>query len=190
MKLKAVSNHCYFGFAKSYAKCWWRRKPCTVKWWRTVDQNPINVMIDTGWKTMETQEEKFDCDSFRDYYARRESGHSISENENMRSSEHVETCISCSAFAKQHETIIETMASLPQFDVSEKLTQSILQSVYLSQPKKADLLLPIGAAAGVVFFALLPFDSIQGWLSWGVGLIGLCGLQVLLKSAERTESIS
>jgi hypothetical protein len=140
---------------------------------------------------MERQEEKFDCNSFRDLYARKELGGTISDADSARGSEHVSTCVACSSYAKQHEMIIHTMSSLPQFDVSEKLTQSILQAVQVEgQSRTTDLLLPIGSAAALVFFALVPFDSIQGWLSWGMGLIGLCGLQVLLKSAERSESAS
>lgn len=139
---------------------------------------------------MEAQNKEFNCSSYRDYYTRRESGAVIGEHENTEGKKHIENCVSCNAFAKQHETIIESMSSFPQFDVSEKLTQNILQAIQATPAKTGDLLLPIGMAAAVVFFALLPFDSLQGWLSWGMGLVGLCGLQALLKSAERTESLS
>lgn len=138
---------------------------------------------------MTSAEDNFNCNDYREYYAQRESGELTGENASLRASEHVEKCSDCSAYLKQHEMLLQASANLPLFDVSEKLTQNILLSIE-TQQRKFDLLLPIGVATALIFFVLLPIDSLQGWLAWGLGLIGLAGLQQLLKSSDLSEMVS
>ncbi len=84
-------------------------------------------------------------------------------------------------------------AVMPKFDVSEALTQRILNSVETEKTKVLSLerlpAAPLGIIAAIAVIMLLPAEGLQGALAWSVGVVGLVLLQVLLKSASATESV-
>jgi hypothetical protein len=88
--------------------------------------------------------------------------------------------------------IANAVSSMPQFDVPEQLTQSIMAAV-ATQPARslgANLALPIAVIGGALACTVLPFDSIEGLLSTAVGVIALFGVQLVLKSAKTEEVVA
>lgn len=128
------------------------------------------------------------CVEYRDLFAALESGNAINEIDETTAKTHLSTCADCAAFKQQHEFIAEAAANMPMFDVSESLTQKILQSVDV-KAARVDLFLPLGITAGLVFLMLSPSDSLNGWIAWGAGGLGLCALQFLVKSADAGEQV-
>ena len=145
---------------------------------------------------MDTGQEDFDCSKFRMHYERKECGELVSAIDSAQGELHVSKCSNCAALLKQNEIISEMTLNLPQFDVSENLTQRIMQSVNIQQQNqggaissRSDLLLPLGGAASLMFVLLMPADSMQGWLAWGMGLLGLLGLQLLVQASGSEEQV-
>ena len=135
--------------------------------------------------------DKFDCSCFMELFEKQEIGLPLNSNQKSMFDKHSQECKSCSAVLIQHSGILEIASSLPQFDVSEGLTQKILEKVEKqSTPGIETSLLPIGIFAAFLYFILLPFDSLQSVLGWGASLIGLFCLQMLMQSANSQETIS
>ncbi len=135
--------------------------------------------------------DKFDCSCFLELFEKQEIGLTLNSSQKAMFDQHSQECKSCLAILTQHSNIIEMASSLPQFDVSEGLTQKILEKVEKqSTPGIETSLLPIGVFAAFLYFILLPFDSLQSVLGWGASLVGLFGLQMLMQSANSQETIS
>lgn len=139
----------------------------------------------------EVDKEKIcDCKTFRHLFEMEESGDSLSREKTDLMSEHESNCKACAGLRKQHRQIIEMAANFPQFDISEGLTQRILESLDKeSSPGLRTSFLPIGIATTVAVVMLVPFDSVQSLLGWGAGLLGLVSLEVLMKTANTREQL-
>lgn len=133
---------------------------------------------------------KNNCREFVDLLEKKEIGLSLSAPQQASFDKHMQACRACSIIMNQHEQINELASMMPQFDVSEGLTQKILESVSVeSAPKVETPLLPLALAATFIFFLLVPFDSIQSLFGWGVGILGLIALQVLMQTAGQQEQV-
>lgn len=139
---------------------------------------------------MNDDSKECDCLTFRKLYESGECGHSLSASEQNSFDLHKSNCKSCSGFCLQHEEIAGCAGGLPQFDVSEGLTQRILDSIERqSTPRVETSILPIGLAACVAFFVMVPFDSLQSLYGWGAGILGLFLLQLLMRTANSQEQV-
>ncbi len=131
-----------------------------------------------------------DCDTFKTLFERSETGEILSAAQNKCVESHQQQCNSCESFVAQHASLIAIAVALPQFDVAEGLTQKILQSVEMqSTPAVEASIWPVGLAAALAFFVMVPFDSVQSVLGWAVGLFGLLGLQLLMQTANSKEQL-
>jgi len=86
---------------------------------------------------------------------------------------------------KFDEQLKLAVTDMPQFDVPESLTQSILSSVAQEEGSRRGLLADFGWAVcgACVLLALLYLDSaesVDGLISWCVGGAGVVMIQVLL----------
>lgn len=139
---------------------------------------------------MEDEIRKIDCNSFSELFEKQEIGLKLNAQQQLDFDGHESSCASCSAMVRQHANIVEMASSLPQFDVSEGMTQKILDNVESqSTPGIETSLLPIGIVAAVLYFLLLPYDSLQSILGWAASLVGLLGLQFLMNSANSQEQM-
>jgi hypothetical protein len=130
------------------------------------------------------------CAEFRSLYSDDEIGAMLSVEQRTLLNNHRNICAKCEAWCNQHLELIQLAESLPQFDVSEGLTQRILGSVEKqSTPGLESSLLPLGVVAAVAAFVLVPVDSLQGLYGWGAGILGLWCLQLLMKSAATNEQL-
>lgn len=131
-----------------------------------------------------------DCLNFRKLSEKLEGGQSLSESEQVSYQHHAECCRPCAAWCDQHHNLAQLAGALPQFDVSEGLTQKILSAVERESTPGIEIpLLPLGIVASLAFFTLVPFDSLQSLYGWGAGVLGLFALQFLIKTANANEQV-
>lgn len=139
-----------------------------------------------------TDDTKNDCNEFADLFEKKDGGQALSSQEQSAFDAHKTACKPCSIWLGQHEKISDMAMMMPQFDVSEGLTQKILDSVNTETTPGLGLghsLLPYGMAAAVFFFVLVPLDSWQSVFGWGAGLLGLFAFQVLMNTANTQEQV-
>lgn len=134
------------------------------------------------------------CSNFRVLFDRIADGDkSIDLAERNLHEAHGSSCTSCQIWKSQTMEVMDMTAVMPKFDVSEALTQRILNSVETEKTKVLSLerlpAAPLGIIAAIAVIMLLPAEGLQGALAWSVGVVGLVLLQVLLKSASATESV-
>jgi hypothetical protein len=130
------------------------------------------------------------CLTFKKLFEAWQCGQTLSVSEQSRFDLHRQNCLSCSTWLSQHAEIAEMSRHLPQFDVSEGLTQKIMDSIEKQSLPGVQLsLLPIGLASCLVFFVMVPFDSWQSLYGWGAGIMGLVALQLLMKTANKQEQV-
>lgn len=133
-----------------------------------------------------------DCAEFRVLFDRLADGDKgITSGEKKRYADHDGSCKSCAAWQRQSKDIMDMMAAMPQFDVSEALTQRILTSVETEKGKVVSLeslpAMPLGIVAVASVILLFPVDGVQGALSWMAAAAGLVLLQVLVTSTSASE---
>lgn len=105
---------------------------------------------------------------------------------------HMEGCGACKQWHAQNQEIVSMVGALPQFDVSEALTQNVLAAV-AAQPRKQaapNLMTPVALVAVAACFIVHPIDSLEGFLAGGIGMIGLYVIYLLVKSAPVEETAS
>ena len=83
-------------------------------------------------------------------------------------------------------------AQLPQFDVSEKITQNIMAAVEAERRLPAvtgqlGLLIPVSVAAVAGLVTLIPIDTMEGVLSTVISLAGLVVVKLLISGAKLTS---
>lgn len=104
---------------------------------------------------------------------------------------HPAQCSSCLAWKAQTEQILELAAGLPQFDVPEALTQKILSQLEAEKRNVVSLdslpSLPLGVMGMFLLLLVLPFENLQGLLSWSIGFAGLGLFNLLVSSASASE---
>lgn len=132
-----------------------------------------------------------ECSTFAELFEKKEIGLSLSAQEELSLSNHCNDCRSCQAMRNQHEQINQLASMMPQFDISEGLTQKILESVNTqTTPAVETPLLPVALVAAVLFIIMVPFDSVQTLLGWAAGLLGMFALQGLMQTASTQEQVT
>lgn len=109
-------------------------------------------------------------------------------------SKHLERCFPCQSWQIQTEELVDMTRSLPQFDVSERLTQSILSQVAVEEKSRQQQLGWIVYAAAVVLFLYVmlfvdAFESVWGVGSWVVGLATMIGLKLLIAEPKKESQV-
>lgn len=128
------------------------------------------------------------CRNFRSLCEKQECGFELASAETNLLLEHKKLCSACSAWQAQHERIEEFAQFLPQFDVSEGLTQKILSEMEKETlPAVQTPYLPLLIAASVSVILLFPFDSMQSIIGWTAGIAGLAALKTFMSVAEGKE---
>jgi len=94
----------------------------------------------------------------------------------------------------QLKEIESVAASLPQYDVSEALTQSIMRAVeaepsYSTGRESAITVGTILALAMSVLFVIEAHESVGGILSWIVGLAVMYSISLLVSSSPEAETV-
>lgn len=107
--------------------------------------------------------------------------------------EHLLGCLSCQTWAQQTESLVNMAAALPQFDVSEALTQNIMSSIQAEASTRKSAVMPmVSAIATVVALAVLfysfSFDNVYGLISWTIGLASMYLLQRLVCGGTAVET--
>ncbi len=101
---------------------------------------------------------------------------------------HADSCVACHKWAFEMESLLDMSAALPQFDVPEALTQQILAAVETERkmPRMSQypLVLPLSIIGAAALLTVLPFDSLEGMLSWGIGLAAMVLLKGLLSGVQ------
>ncbi|MDZ4833130.1 MAG: hypothetical protein SGJ27_04945 [Candidatus Melainabacteria bacterium] len=106
--------------------------------------------------------------------------------------EHVENCSACRIWKDQTLEMIDVAHSLPQFDVSESLTQSILRGVEQEDRVKQHRLAWVvyGSALSLFLYVLLfgdAYESVWGIGSWIVGLGTMIVLKMIVTEHPKKE---
>lgn len=132
-----------------------------------------------------------ECLSYIRLSQSQEGAEHLSEADHDKMLAHAAQCSSCAAWQKQNELMISLASAMPQFDVSEGLTQRILGAVEKENTPGMEVsLLPISIAAGLAFLIFVPFDSAQSLFSWGIGALGLFIMYGLMKLASKKEQLT
>lgn len=108
--------------------------------------------------------------------------------------QHVENCSSCQIWKNQTMEMVSVARSLPQFDVSEALTQSILRQVEQEDSVKQQRLAWVvyAATASLFLFVMLfvdAYESVWGVGSWIVGLATMIGLKMLITEPKKERQV-
>ena len=116
------------------------------------------------------------------------------EVDGERVSIHLQSCARCQNWQAQTEEMVDMARLLPQFDVSERLTQSILAQVAVVESSKQQQLSWIVYAAAVALFLYVmlfvdAFESVWGIGSWIVGLGTMIGLKLLIAEPRKESQV-
>lgn len=114
----------------------------------------------------------------------------VSAAEAQKLTAHRDQCHGCQAWQAQTDSLIDMSSAMPQFDVSEALTQRILASVDTQRrqsPVETGYLIPLAVVAAAMSLTVLPLDSIDGLFSWGIGLGGLFVLKAFVSIVPASE---
>lgn len=107
--------------------------------------------------------------------------------------EHLLGCLSCQTWAQQTESLVNMAMAMPQFDVSEALTQNIMSSIQAEASTRKSLAMPIiSTVSTLVALAILfyssSFDNVYGLISWTIGLACMYLLQRLVCGGTTVET--
>jgi hypothetical protein len=134
-----------------------------------------------------------DCEKYRSLYDDQRDG-LLNEELSEALKLHGSACHRCSAWAHQTADVVDSVATLPLFDVSEHLTQSILNAV-ASEPKRAfsssyGLLVPAAVICTAGMVALFPLDSMEGMISTALSFAGLWLVKLLISSSSSEQTVA
>ena len=115
-------------------------------------------------------------------------------NLNENELEHLANCICCRNWKEDIDYLTEMAESMPNFDVSESLTQKILSSVREDEKERRSLLQTPLAICLLSTFAWLLFyqDSLEsawGLGSWLLALVTIAGFKFLLVDGSPRENL-
>lgn len=102
---------------------------------------------------------------------------------------HMDECAACGRWQEQNQRISMMVGSMPQFDVSEQLTQKILTSLPAQSPTllNSTFLIPVAVVGAAALGAVMPFESLEGLASSAVSLLALFMIHLMIKSAPTEE---
>lgn len=103
--------------------------------------------------------------------------------------DHINHCAACAQWQEQSQSISLLVAAMPQFDVSEQLTQRILTAIPRQSPSliNSSFLLPLAVVSVAVLGSALPFESVEGIASSAVSLFAMFAIHWLIKSAPTED---
>lgn len=136
------------------------------------------------------------CQSLRQLLDRKLSHEgALTEAESQNVDLHLTACSPCRDWSRQAQAIVEVARDMPQFDVSEALTQRILTSVEAESiygRAYVNMLAPslVLLAVMVLFFYVESGESLEGMLSWAIGLGLMAALKLLLSGDKEVATIS
>lgn len=110
-----------------------------------------------------------------------------------RAQTHVKACSSCNVWSHQMGELVAMSSSMPQFDVSEALTQNILKAVesepahQTSLSSAANLVQTLFGLAVVAIMMVEAAEDFNGLIAWGIGLGVVYSINLLVKSNREAE---
>jgi hypothetical protein len=101
---------------------------------------------------------------------------------------HLNDCASCRSWQEQNRSILNMAGELPQFDVSEQLTQRILQStsVLPDRTNRQAIWIAVGAAVATAIVFVDASESIGGWWAWLICFASMAGFRYLFSQSKDT----
>lgn len=124
---------------------------------------------------------KSDCQVYRVQF-----NETVPQESKLRA--HENSCQSCRLWSQQTANIMQLAKTLPQFDVPQALTQRIMQSVDTASSSMIGIenifLLPLSLISAAIFITATPVDSLEGIISWCLGIFGLLLLKLLLSDSQ------
>jgi len=107
---------------------------------------------------------------------------------------HIDGCSPCRTWKEQTDEIVDMARSIPQFDVSERLTQNILTMVATEdKAKQQQFRWVVYAVTIAMFLYILLFvdalESVWGVGSWVVGLATMLGLKLLVSEPKKERQV-
>jgi|AGTN01.1.fsa_nt_gi hypothetical protein len=146
-------------------------------------------------KQLDKGESEKDCGNYRNLLDKRlDHDFVLSDEEDRLVDAHLEACTKCSAWYRHTASIIETVKVMPQFDVSENLTQNILASVakeeIASQRSWSWVVYATGIFAAMwVLLIVDGYETIWGVGSWILGLLTLVALKFLIADTGKKHQV-
>lgn len=130
-----------------------------------------------------------DCNKARDILSSSLSREATDANVSV----HLKECTSCSAWSTQMSEIETVAASMPQFDVSEALTQNILKAVEAEPAKLGSsywqsVAIWILCSIATGFMAFETVENVEGLAAWAIGLGIVYGVYMLVGSSKEVET--
>lgn len=107
---------------------------------------------------------------------------------------HLKQCASCSTWSQQVNEIAAVALNMPQYDVSEAMTQRIVSAID-AEPTYGRALGGVSAVQivfGLAMFAFMLFEAaedINGVISWSIGLAIVYGISLLVSSNREVETV-
>lgn len=136
-----------------------------------------------------------DCGNYRNLLDKRLDHDCVLTDEEDRVVDaHLEVCTACSAWYSHTASIIETAKVMPQFDVSENLTQNILASVAREEMTRQRSWSWVAYGTGIfaaMWFLLIVdgYETIWGVGSWMLGLLTLVALKCLVADTGKKHQV-
>ena len=110
-----------------------------------------------------------------------------------RAQAHLKDCNSCNVWSQQVSEIVAMASSMPQFDVSEALTQNIMKAVD-SEPalqtsvlSGANMFQTLFGLAVVAIMMLEAAEDLNGLIAWAIGLGVVYSISLLVRSNKEAE---
>jgi hypothetical protein len=131
------------------------------------------------------------CKNYRLKYDDLRDG-ALESSEALELKAHRDQCAGCQAWQAQTESLMNMSSAMPQFDVSEALTQRIMASVEAESRRTAvesGYLIPLAVVAAAMSLTVLPLDSVDGLFSWAIGLGGLFVLKAIVSVTPTAEQM-
>ncbi len=106
---------------------------------------------------------------------------------------HIRTCTQCTTWRHQVNAITVAAKEMPLFDVPESLTQRIMGDVQNVSASKS-LTIKTLVLSGVVLLAFIfvfssdSLDTVNGAVSWLIGLVLLFGLKALIQANAKNDA--
>ncbi|MBA3858334.1 MAG: hypothetical protein C0507_15625 [Cyanobacteria bacterium PR.3.49] len=110
-----------------------------------------------------------------------------------RAQAHLKDCKGCNVWSQQVGEIVAMASSMPQFDVSEALTQNIMKAVD-SEPAHqtsvlsgANLFQMLFGLAVVAIMMVEAAEDINGLVAWAIGLGVVYSINLLVRSNKEVD---
>jgi hypothetical protein len=139
-------------------------------------------------------ENDIECLDYRNLYEELQRGEVASEVSEL-TDRHAAGCNACRQWTMQTKDMLSLAVAIPQFDVSEQLTQNILSAVEGERKLRVvagqyGLLLPVAVICLAGMITVFPIDTLEGVLSTGLSLAGLLLIKTAINGAGTKEMVT